>query len=862
MLTAVCCFTVRADHITGGEMYYNYLNFANGQHTYKVFIKLFMTCNDDRRFNDPAIISIFSKANFSRVSDINAPLMREERLEMNYQDPCITDPPRICYRVGYYEFNVSVPPSAEGFIISMQVVFRINGISNFIPNYNNVGATYISELPGNSQLNTAMVNTSARFTGNDLVVICANNSFTYDFGATDPDGDELRYSFCSAYQGGSGGFGNNPQPPQPPPYESVPYNTEFAATSPLGNNVRIDPKTGVITGLAPASGIYVVTVCVQEIRNGVVIATQRKDLQINITSCSIASASLQPEYLLCKESTSISITNMSNSSLIKSYHWTFFNAAGEPLHAAESRNVDYTFADTGVYKVRLSINRGQQCADSMESVIKVYPGMKTDFDYSGICISNPVLFTDRTRAGYGTVESWDWDFDLNNFAADYSGDRNPQYAYTRIGQKNIRLVTKTSTGCIDTLVKPITIIDKPDIGLAFRDTVICTPDELQLMARGEGLYRWTPNFNLRLPGSNMPFVRPGRTMTYYVDLDYQGCLNRDSVLVRVVDQVNLAALQDTLICAGDEIQVFPVTDALQFSWSPAELMNDSRTRNVRLRTSATTQIMLQANIGSCSAQTDFTVRTVPYPEAFAGNDTIICFNTPAYLNGSTNGISYSWILDQQQVSAQRLDLLTIPDRSRSYVFMAYDDKGCPKPGLDTVLVTVLDEVRAFAGRDTAVVMNQPLQLQASGGIRYSWSPPVNLSDPTVANPLVVFRELSPDMRYRLIAENEVGCSDTAFINIRVFNAEPSVFVPNAFTPNQDGINDELKFVAAGVKQIDGFRVYNRWGHLVYDNNSEGRGWDGSVNGRPQSGGTYVWVLKAIDFTGKPILKKGTVTLIR
>ena len=101
--------------------------------------------------------------------------------------------------MGYYEFHISIPGSAT-YIIATQVMFRIDGISNLIANYDQVGATYVGEIPNMQNFR--------HFTGSDLVTICANNPFKYDFGAEDIDGDELRYSFCNAYQTtGAGGFG-------------------------------------------------------------------------------------------------------------------------------------------------------------------------------------------------------------------------------------------------------------------------------------------------------------------------------------------------------------------------------------------------------------------------------------------------------------------------------------------------------------------------------------------------------------------------------------------------------------------------------------------------------------------------------
>ncbi len=126
-----------------------------------------------------------------------------------------------------------------------------------------------------------------------MVVICANNAFSYSFAAEDRDNDQLRYSFTNAYVGGSGG-GEPIFRRRRRPIHRCPTDRIMELGAPLGGNVKINANTGLITGIAPGDGIYVVTVQVEEVRNGVVIATQRKDLQIRITACTIASASMPP----------------------------------------------------------------------------------------------------------------------------------------------------------------------------------------------------------------------------------------------------------------------------------------------------------------------------------------------------------------------------------------------------------------------------------------------------------------------------------------------------------------------------------------------------------------------------------------
>lgn len=863
----LCClmtfFTASADHITGGETYYTLLGISNGQYRYRITIKLFMDCFSNRQFSNPGIIGIFNKGNSNRITDVSVPLSTQETLNLTNAGPCITNPPAVCYRVGYYEFEVTLPASAEGYIIATQVNYRINGISNLSSGYSNIGATYSGEIPGTASHPDGPNNSSAHFTGNDMVVVCANNSFSYSFAARDNDpNDELVYSFCDAYTGGSVGGGGNATPPNSPPYYGVPYGNGFNGSVPLGPTVQINPATGLITGIAPNEGTYVVTVCVQEIRDKKVIATQRKDLQIKITSCNIAAASIPPAYMLCGNTQTIGLTNLSISPLITSYNWEITTGNGNPLFSAVTSTATYTFADTGTYRIKLVINRNGQCADSSTAIARVYPGFEPDFSFAGICVNKPTQYRDITTSVYGTVSAWSWNFGEFGDGAGISSLQHPSYTYPSLGLRNVRLIASNSKGCIDTVTKQINIVDRPPISLAFRDTLICIPDALQLKAGGGGLFSWSPVLNMTDRNTPTPTVAPIVTTKYYVELDDNGCLNRDSVQVRVVDHVSLRMMEDTLICAGDPIRLHLSSDGLRYEWTPALQLIDPKVAFPTAITRTTTLYGVTAHIGSCSTTGTVRVVAVPYPVAHAGPDIMICHDASVQLHGSTDGQTVAWMPSASLNKADILEPIARPRNTTSYILAAYDTKGCTKAGLDTVLVTVLPDILASAGRDTAAVVGQPLQLKASGGVRYEWSPGEGLSNPGIANPVVTHFAPSTGYLYRVFVYNEADCVDSAFVQVKVFKTKPSIFVPSAFSPNGDHNNDAFRFIAAGMERVEFFNVYNRWGQLVYSSPSPFNSWDGTLAGKAQAPGLYVWAVKAIDYTGAVYIQRGTVTLVR
>jgi gliding motility-associated-like protein len=852
-------FVALADHITGGQMYYTYNGLSNGQNNYTVTLKLYMRCNSGRQFPDPAVISVFNKQSFERFSDVNVTLTNRETISITNSDPCIYDPPTVCYEVAYYTFTISLPVNASGYILSSEVNYRIRGINNI--NSEQVGATYTCEIPGSVPLPNGFANVSAKFTGSDLVVVCAKNYFEYSFGAHDDDGDQLRYYFCAAYASTSSGIGGIPA--GNPPYPSVFYNAPgYTATFPLGDKVKIDPNTGLISGIAPEVGIYVVTVCVEEVRNGALIATQRKDLQINITDCSVAAAQLNEEYMLCGDTRSIEIRNQSNSPLIVTQDWEMFNQAGVKIYSGPGNTLNYTFPANGTYTVQLTVNKGRTCTDTTEAKVFVYPGLKPDFAFSGICITKPILFTDKTTLVSGSVNSWTWDFGQQGYNNDVSSLQVASYLYPNAGPKPVQLIVTTTDGCRDTISKTVNAIDRPIIDLRFADTLICVNDKVQLFASGTGNFQWTPAINIINANTQSPVVNPVLSAWYYVELNNDGCISKDSIHIRVTDRVNLAVMNDTTICSGDPVLLQIVSDGFQYVWTPASSLSNAFIKTPVAVTSESTDYRVTAYIGGCVASKVIHVNTVPYPAAHAGNDTTICYNTPAFLRATTDGNSWSWQASTSLNSLSSLNPVASPVTNTAYVFSAYDSRGCPKPGMDTVSVIVLPKIVPYAGNDTSVIVGQPLQMQATGGENYAWFPSQYLSDYSIANPVATFSSPAGDFIYKVEVSNSAGCIDSAFIHVKAFATEPVVFVPTAFTPNNDGKNDVLRPIAVGMRRIDFFQVYNRWGQLLYSTRIGGQGWDGRVNGELQANNVYVWVVKALDYKGTSYLRKGTFTLIR
>jgi gliding motility-associated-like protein len=253
---------------------------------------------------------------------------------------------------------------------------------------------------------------------------------------------------------------------------------------------------------------------------------------------------------------------------------------------------------------------------------------------------------------------------------------------------------------------------------------------------------------------------------------------------------------------------------------------------------------------------------VPRPTVSAGDDFDICYKSSRQFNAQASGTSFLWSPPTGLDDPNSLNPVATLTTSTSYI-LAVTMQGCTKPSYDTITVTVLPRVNATAGNDTLIFAGLPLQLRASGGIQYQWWPATGLNNAGIAGPIAIFDWNTQDITYIVTVTDQLGCSDTASITVTVDKTGPKILVPTGFTPNDDGRNDVFRPIYVGMKTIDYFRVYNRWGSLIYTHNlNDGKGWDGTINGRKQNTGSFIWMVRATDVLGNVHFKKGTGMLIR
>ncbi|HEX6914118.1 MAG TPA: PKD domain-containing protein, partial [Chitinophagaceae bacterium] len=174
-------------------------------------------------------------------------------------------------------------------------------------------------------------------------------------------------------------------------------------------------------------------------------------------------------------------------------------------------------------------------------------------------------------------------------------------------------------------------------------------------------------------------------------------------------------------------------------------------------------------------------------------------------------------------------------------------------------VTIVNPPAGVRYPTVNAVINMPQQLEARNiGNSYQWIPPVGLNNATIVNP--VFRHNQPQ-EYRIRIRLSNGCSVTDTVAVRMF-VEGELYIPKAWSPNNDGHNDNLYPILVGMMELKMFRVFNRWGQLMFETSTPHHGWNGIYNGKPQPSDTYTWTVEARYPDGKVLKRSGNSVLVR
>ncbi|WP_367388785.1 PKD domain-containing protein [Lewinella sp. LCG006] len=504
LILSLICTTqiVQAAHLIGGEITYSCLGFTNGDpnsnsNTYEFTINVFRDCQSGgSEFDSPTFIvnmhiTVYQGNNQYGVYYLDAPVVEEVNIEENIGNPCIVVPSNVCVEQGTYTFELDLPIVTDSYHIVYQRCCRNNTIDNILSPESS-GTTYTIELTPEAQTSC---NSSPQFQEYPPAIICAGQPFSYDFSATDADGDQLVYEFCSPYLGGgnSGGSGSSngvaPDPDLPPPFDNVIFLAPtYTSTNPLGDAAGfvLDDATGLMTGMPQFTGQFVVGVCVSEYRNGVLLSTVRRDFQFNVTNCEITVfAEIDRDSIIagdiyvvssCGE-TEVTLTNQSGlPSFIDSYQWLF--PLGVNQIESTERDLTYDFPGVGTYEGIMVVNPGSTgCTDTAQVLVNIYPGLESEFSFDyDTCVADVVTFTNlSTTLGSQAIIANQWRYGDGN-AEDILQNN---HLYLNPGAYNVELEVRDQNGCVDISSQLLPYFPVPDlIVIAPSEFRGCVPAEI------------------------------------------------------------------------------------------------------------------------------------------------------------------------------------------------------------------------------------------------------------------------------------------------------------------------------------------------------------------------------------------------
>jgi gliding motility-associated-like protein len=330
-----------------------------------------------------------------------------------------------------------------------------------------------------------------------------------------------------------------------------------------------------------------------------------------------------------------------------------------------------------------------------------------------------------------------------------------------------------------------------------------------------------------------------------------GCDSVATLILTVVQTV-YGPVDSTTVCAN----------ALPYQWN-----------GITINAAGTYTATLQSAAG-CDSIATVVVATQPIATAKISGGNPICLGQNTTISITLTG-NAPWTLTYSDGSSSHTIsgimsspyVLTVsPTATTTYSLTSVSDAKCSNTSLNSA-VTVIVSTTASGIRypDVRVKANVAKQLSArdlGAGSKYNWSPPTGLNYTDIRTPVFMYTQ---PMQYLINITPTTGCRvvDTLRVIIEASaDIRSSLHVPNAWSPNNDGSNDKLFPLTINIKELYYFRVFNRWGQLMFETNKLGEGWDGIYNGKPQVQDVYTWTVEAIGLDGVYYKQSGNSVLLR
>ena len=550
-LMALLSIQAHATHLFGGDLTYVHL----GGNVYQIKLVVYRDCGpsntNNTYFDATANIAVYNVGGALQTT-VSIPLnaANVSFVEITLNDPCLAVPNELCVQQAIYQADVTLPFTANGYVLSYQRCCRNNSIDN-ITNASNSGMTLTTNIPGTNLVNVQ--NSSPVFNSLPPVALCLGSNFVYDIDATDADGDSLVYSFCNPLLGGTS-TSPTPNPPSAPPYNAVNWTATFSTNYPISSSpaMTVNPVSGQITGVANQIGTYAVALCVAEYRNGVLINTVRRDYQFNVVLCdptTTAAIGLPNNVSTCVGST---VTFSNNSLNASSYSWDF----GVDSIATDTSTLfqpSFVYNTPGTYYITLITNPGLDCADTTVMSFTAYEiPVASATSNSPICAGQDLLLYGTSAAG--VTYAW------TGPASFASNLQDPIRHLSTPAFTGNYTVTPSFPGCAGTPATVAVVVYATPNANPTTSGAACVGGNIQLIGNG-GLnyaYAWSgPNgYSSSIQSPMLNAVNESFEGYYYLILTFNGCSSVvDSTWVNVLAEPSTNVAYNNPLCLGDTLSL-------------------------------------------------------------------------------------------------------------------------------------------------------------------------------------------------------------------------------------------------------------------------------------------------------------------
>ena len=593
----------------------------------------------------------------------------------------------------------------------------------------------------------------------------------------------------------------------------------------------------------------------------------------------------------------IDTTKIANNTKGFRYKWNFGDFTNTLFPNTDTiANPKHRFLRPGAYNVSLEVKSINGCISADTSVFTVNGSVpRSTFlvqNDTALCSNKEVVIINNSEADIGTVGRliiyWDYDRDQSDTTVDENPSKGKSYQhnYTKYSFPNktnfkIKLVAYTGTTCLDDTVQSISIVPPPsNVTTILTKNYVCKLDTLQ--------------FNTDITGGLPPFNHlwsvDKTSAANFSDNILNGLLaDNINISLKLIDpkkceyvynniknmnvrDIPIAILKakDTVICNGDPITLLGAGGST-YTW----LLNDvTKYPTNTIDTFSTAQYgnyALVVNDGFCnSVKSDaIFIKELNIPVYTLKYNPYSCIQGNLVINSNAKdqkNVYLNWDFGDGKTFSQAQPVSHSYDKIGTYqIKLSVKNDYCPKyeyqlNGDSVRVVAPLPPSKftlfVLADQDTLL---SPKKID-SGYIQYKWTPSFNLSNPLIPNPL--FRA-NRSIEYVLNRVDPVtGCfiNDVYFIDVS--NAIV-VSIPKAFTPNRDNLNDVLKIeYGAGLKTFNFFRIFNRFGKIVFQTNSITDSWDGRFNGLDQEMDAYTYLIDYVTYKDEHITKTGSFILLR